>query len=106
MGAKKTRHVVDVLERRIALGGLRREPRHDVDTRDRGLRDGLRRMRIELPEPAGAAVCPELPFAYQIRSQDSDVGDDEALGANRHILPLPGQRGSEHDVLWTVHERL
>src|SRR5882672_10587530 len=106
MRPTEPRQVVDVLERRTALRGFRPEPRHHVNTRDRRLRYWLRRQWIELSEPAGEAVDPEFRFVHQIRSQDSDVGCDEALGANRHVLPLPGQRRRKDDVLWTVDERV
>src|SRR5262245_35858593 len=106
MRATKPRHVVDVLERRVALRGLRPEPGHDVDTRDRRLRYRLRRQRIDLAEPAGEAVDPEFRLVHQVRSEYSDVGCDEALRANRHVLLLPGQRGSEHDVLWALDQRV
>src|SRR5262249_12501526 len=100
------RHVVDVLERRIALRRLGADPRHHRDTGECRLRYSPWRLRIERSEPAGEAVDPELRLVHQVRSQDSDVGCDEALGANRHVLPLPGQGSREHDVLWTVDERV
>src|SRR5262245_59263445 len=106
MRTTEPRHVVDVLERCIALRRLAPEPGHDIDTRDRRLRYRLRRPRIDLAEPAGEVVDPEFCLVHQVRSHNSNVGCEEALRANRHVLLLPGQRGSEHDELWAFDERI
>jgi hypothetical protein len=103
---KEPGQVVDVLERHIPLRRVSPEPGDYGDTRDSRLRYLLRRVRIEFAEPADEAVDPKLRLVHQIRSQYSNVGSGEALRANRHVLSLARQRRREHNVLWTVNERI